>query len=190
VTIAICGVVHVVAPDYPGYGSSDAPSTTQFMYTVRPAWPMLLSGSRGNSVLCDIAFICRTSVGRWGFGWCHGIRNGWKLWIVQNAVAHAAGLFDAFAQSAHDIVISSTRNYRSDLPLITILSWISFRPNHKDDPKDTLAIFFEREARDQKCHTDELNAGWSVRSHAMGALFTICLNAEPAEPAHWGCTIC
>ena len=71
----LAGDFHMVAPDYPGFGHSDAPTPKDFAYTfdniarVMEHFTEALGLTRTRS-------ICRTTAGRSAFAWCWLIRIG------------------------------------------------------------------------------------------------------------------
>lgn len=82
----------VIAPDYPGYGHSDAPSAAQFNYTFERLTDVVES-------LTEKLGLARYSLYMQDFGGPVGFRLAKRVQalIVQNAVAHAEGLSDGFA---------------------------------------------------------------------------------------------
>jgi len=85
----------VIAPDYPGYGHSDAPSAAQFNYPFERLTDVVESLSenlvwRYNLYMQDLG-------GPVGFRLATRHPERAQALIVQNAVAHAEGLSDGFA---------------------------------------------------------------------------------------------
>ena len=86
----------VIAPDYPGYGHSDAPSAAQFNYPFERLTDVVES-------LSEKLGLARYNLYMQDFGGPVGFRLATRhperaqALIVQNAVAHAEGLSDGFA---------------------------------------------------------------------------------------------
>lgn len=85
----------VVAPDYPGYGHSDAPSPAEFEYTFERLTDVI-------EALAEKLGLTRYTLYMQDFGGPVGFRLATRhpervhALIVQNAVAHAEGLSDGF----------------------------------------------------------------------------------------------
>lgn len=85
----------VIAPDYPGYGRSDAPSAAQFNYTFERLTDVV-EGLTKKLGLARYTLYMQDFGGPVGF--CLATRHPERVQalIVQNAVAHVEGLSDGF----------------------------------------------------------------------------------------------
>jgi pimeloyl-ACP methyl ester carboxylesterase len=107
----------VIAPDYPGYGFSDAPAAGDFDYTFERLTDVIEGFTRKLG-------LSRYSLYMQDFGGPVGLRLAMRrpgrveALIVQNAVAHAEGLSDALAPARR---FWAHRNAESEKPMRELL---------------------------------------------------------------------
>lgn len=108
----------VIAPDYPGYGHSDAPSVAQFAYSFERLTDIIEG-------LTEKLGLKRYSLYIQDFGGPVGLRLATRhpervqALIVQNAVAHAEGLSAAFAPAR---LYWANRNAETEKPMRELLT--------------------------------------------------------------------
>jgi pimeloyl-ACP methyl ester carboxylesterase len=115
---ALADRFHVVAPDYPGYGYSDAPSVEQFDYTFDRLADVVQR-------FTEKLGLVRYSLYMQDFGGPVGFRLATRhpervnALIIQNAVAHVEGLSDAFSPAK---AFWANRNAETEKPMRGLLA--------------------------------------------------------------------
>jgi pimeloyl-ACP methyl ester carboxylesterase len=114
----LAGEFRVVAPDYPGYGFSDAPPVGQFNYTFERLTDVM-------ERFAEKLGLARYTLYMQDFGGPVGFRLATRhpervdALIVQNAVAHAEGLSDALAPARQ---FWANRNAETEKPMRGLLT--------------------------------------------------------------------
>jgi len=87
---------HLVAPDYPGFGHSDAPANTEFSYTFDRLTDVVEKFTESVSGSASTGCIMQDFGGRSGSGSRAAGPNASRFLVVQNANAYEEGLPDSF----------------------------------------------------------------------------------------------
>jgi pimeloyl-ACP methyl ester carboxylesterase len=113
----LAGEFRVIAPDYPGYGISDAPAASEFSYTFERLTDVIEGFTRKLG-------LSRYSLYMQDFGGPVGLRLAMRrpgrveALIAQNAVAHSEGLSDALAPARR---FWAERNAETEKPMRDLL---------------------------------------------------------------------